>query len=401
MTKKKHAVIVTNSFPNPEQPERGIFIAQIAQELRNTYEITVISPLPWFPKYGFLSRYSEWYMYSRIPSEWEWCGIKVFSSPYVVIPGTLGFTHPIFLFPSLLHKLKNINKHIKIDIINAFNLYPEGVAAVLSGLSMKIPVVLSARGSDVNYLAKMRGRRLQIKWALRNCTRSTGVSEALSRELVRLGGDQGKVRTIVNGINYRRFQMRSKAEARALLRISGTERMLLFVGLLKEVKGLSILIEALSLIREKGTLDFMTYIVGDGPLRRCLEEMIKAHQIQDRVTITGMRPHEEISLWMSAADAFCLPSINEGMPNVVLEALSSGTPVVGSRVGGIPELVKNGNGILVTPGDSHALSNALSKVFIMEWNKERIRESIQGLTWEATANQYSALYRDSIEEHLS
>jgi glycosyltransferase involved in cell wall biosynthesis len=397
----KHALIFTNSYPNPEQPERGVYTAQIVGELQKFVHVTVVNPLPWFPDWSVLMRYPDWYLYARIPDKWEWEGIPVHRVRYPVIPGGLGFSQAAACFFFALPKVREIHRRERIDVINAHYLYPEGVAATAIGRLLRIPVVLSARGSDVNYLSKMRGRKGQIRWAVRSCSMTTAVSRALSDGLMQLGVVDSRVRTIPNGVNQIKFPMRSRKEARALLRLQDPLRVLLFVGLLKEVKGLHYLIESLSKIRDSGKLDFATYLVGDGPLRVSIEEEIRNAKLEDSVSILGMKAHEEVSLWMAASDLIVLPSLNEGMPNVVLEALACGRPVVATHVGGVPDLVSEGNGLLVPPADSAALAGAIVQGFKMSWNSETIRKSIQGMTWEETARQHIELYEEAIKAYKS
>jgi len=106
------------------------------------------------------------------------------------------------------------------------------------------------------------------------------------------------------------------------------------------------------------------------------------------VRLVGARPHDEIAEWLAAADTFCLATSNEGMANVLVEALSCGIPVVTTRVGGNAELVQDGvNGLLVSHGDSDALRKALLNAFQRKWDRESISRTMTGRTWDASADQ--------------
>jgi len=396
----RHVLIFTNSFPNPSEPARGIYTGQIAEELARRVAVTVMSPLPWFPEWRFLERFPDWFLYATVPRMWTWRGIPSHAVRYVVLPRMFGWSHALSVYASAIGRVREIHKENRLDLINGHYLYPDGVAAVMIGRSLGIPVVLTAQGSDVNYLAEIPGRRFQICWALRRCQAVTAKSEALAREMVSLGVPAGKMTTIPNGVDDILFSPGDKASARRALGIPLEKRTLVFVGYLREVKGLRILMAALERLSGRGREEFTTFLVGDGPLRAELEKRVACPALKDRVRILGIRPYSEIPLWMRAADLFCLPSLNEGMPNVVLEALASGTPVVATNVGGIPDLVRNGNGILVPPGDADALADALAKGFDEHWDAGTIRGSVRGMSWAQCANRYFEVFERAVARHV-
>ncbi len=110
--------------------------------------------------------------------------------------------------------------------------------------------------------------------------------------------------------------------------------------------------------------------------------------MERHLRLVGPRPHEEVAEWLAAADLFCLATSNEGMANVLVEALSSGLPVVTTRVGGNAELISAGaNGLLVPPGDAAALQSALHQALQTSWDRNRIAGAMTGRTWEASAAQ--------------
>jgi len=125
-------------------------------------------------------------------------------------------------------------------------------------------------------------------------------------------------------------------------------------------------------------------LIGEGAERAALERLARDEGVAERVEFRGSHPQPVVADWIAAADLLCLPSHAEGSPNVVVEALASGTPVVASRVGGIPDLVDEGvNGLLVVPGDPVALAGALATALGRRWDPARISSSIAHLTWSA------------------
>jgi glycosyltransferase involved in cell wall biosynthesis len=177
------------------------------------------------------------------------------------------------------------------------------------------------------------------------------------------------------------FAPRDRSACRAALGIRAA-RLALFVGNLVPVKAVDVLLAAWGMLRDP---DAALRIVGDGAERGRLEAM--AARLPG-VSFLGALGQPEVARWMAAADVLVLPSRSEGMPNVVVEALASGVPVVASGVGGIGELVADGaNGKLVPPGDPAALAGALSSALGRDWDREEIRASVAHLTWTALAER--------------
>jgi len=114
---------------------------------------------------------------------------------------------------------------------------------------------------------------------------------------------------------------------------------------------------------------------------RSLESLVREYGLDGRVRLLGRRPNAEVAAWMSAADVLCLPSLREGCPNVVLEALASGRPVVASNVGGVPELLDKDNGLLVPPGQPQLLGEALQAAVSRDWCPEYLRSTVPCLSW--------------------
>jgi glycosyltransferase involved in cell wall biosynthesis len=143
---------------------------------------------------------------------------------------------------------------------------------------------------------------------------------------------------------------------------------ILSVGQLQERKGLSYLVEACGILRDRG-VQFECRIIGEGPLRPTLQEQIHQLELEDYVRLVGALPHEEVIAQYQEATVFALPAIlgkdgdRDGIPNVILEALSMGLPVVSTAHSGIPEVIEEGvNGLLVPPEDAQAFSSALERL---------------------------------------
>ncbi len=127
-------------------------------------------------------------------------------------------------------------------------------------------------------------------------------------------------------------------------------------------------------------------------MRKDLLVQVRELGIANRVELVGKRPHDEIPLWMNAADLFCLPSIREGRPNVIAEATACGTPVVDSNVGSIPEMIQTANGRIAEAADPKSLARQILDCLEHAWDRKAIRNSIPKFTWEDSAELYIKAY---------
>jgi glycosyltransferase involved in cell wall biosynthesis len=139
-------------------------------------------------------------------------------------------------------------------------------------------------------------------------------------------------------------------------------------------------------------------IVGSGEADGVVAARVRELGLEQHVRLCGRQPHPLVPWWLAAGDVFCLPSFMEGCPNVVLEALATGRPVVSTRVGGIPEIVREGEtGLLVPPRDPEALAGALAQALARPWDPAAQRASVPYLSWDAVAVRYRDLLQASIE----
>jgi len=379
-------LLVSNLYPTPMEPSRGIFVHQLALRLAKLIELSVVCPLPWFPDLP-LPGTSRWRQFARVPDEYTFDGIRVVSPKYPLLPKLSENRHASLMQATLAPAIARLHASRRFDVMNAQWLYPDGVACARIAQGLRIPLVLTALGSDVNVMATEPRKWSQVMEATRVAAAITTVSQALADRLATEGVPGNKLVVILNGVDHERFQVRDHGACRRELGLPEDGKAIVFVGRLVEIKGVGHLVEAAArLVDRRG--DFTVYLVGDGPLREALLADIRARGLSSRVKWMGSCPHEQVATWMGAADVFCLPSLNEGCPNVVLEALFSGRPVVASHVGGIPEMVNETNGLLPPAGDAAALEAALAQALERPWDAQLLRRGVMHLTWEAAAALY-------------
>jgi glycosyltransferase involved in cell wall biosynthesis len=315
-------------------------------------------------------------------------GIEVIHPRYLLIPRLMRALYGLFLFISLLKQAILQLKKIKFDVIFATWAYPDGFAAALIAKLLKKPLIIKVHGTDINEFTQYYLRRTMIIYALSQADKVIAVSKALKQKIITLGIPESHIEVIFNGIDTNKFKPLSQIRIREKLNLPLDKRIVLFVGYLKPVKGLNYLLDAFSLLVSKKNAPLSLFIVGEGESKQNLLVQVKERDIADSVEFVGAKPHEEIPLWMNACDVFCLPSLNEGLPNVVLEALACGKPVVATNVGGIPEIIENGEcGLLVPPGNSTELANAIYAVINKSFNSPKLRSRVIPRSWEINAQK--------------
>jgi glycosyltransferase involved in cell wall biosynthesis len=333
---------VSKIFPSSVEPLSAPFNRQQLAALGRLCDVEVLATVPWFPLRG-----------RSLPPRREIFDGRPLEHPRTLyVPGLPSASAALYaasLLPSLLAR------RTRFDVLLAAWAYPDGAAAIALGRLLGVPVVVKAHGSDLNVVAKMPGPRAQLRVLLPRAARVVAVSRALADEAVALGVDHGRVRVVGNGVDGDLFFPRDRAACRRELGLS-SERRVVYVGRLQREKGLFELVDA---VAEQSSLRLS--LVGDGPARQDLAA--RAAQLGGRVTLEGAQPLARVPVWMGAADVVTLPSWNEGTPNVLLEAIACGRPVVATRVGGIPDVVSTTSlGELVPPRDAKSLGAALTRV---------------------------------------
>lgn len=388
-------LLVSNVFPNSAESARGIFTFQIASALQDFCHVRVVAPLPWLPRIVD-TRFPKKFAHREVGYEERIKGIKVYHPRYMVIPKVSGFLHAALLSVPLFKTINHIENTWPVDVINAHWIFPDGVAAGWVARKKDKPLVLTALGCDINLYPFLPFRRPQIRSALHAADLITAKSRALCDNILDLDVPDRKIRVIPNGVDLELFRQIPMDRARSILGIPLGKKVILTVGSLDEVKGTSYLVDALGEMRKRGMDVPHLYLIGEGPLKRALLLQANEFGIDGSVVFLGQKPHEEIPLWMNAADVLCLPSIREGAPNVILEALACGTPVVASNVGAIPKMIDRHNGRLARSKDADSLCDELVKCLMHSWDRPSIRRAMKGHSWHDCALAYMDVYTEAI-----
>lgn len=374
-------------YPHAADAGRGIFVeTRLRQMLRSgRVAARVIAPVPWFPSRN--PRYGEYARFAAAPRTEVRHGIEVDHPRFPVIPGPGWYLTPWTLALAALPAFKRVRKDgFDFELIDAHYYYPDGVAAALLGRWLRRPVVITARGTDVNLIPQHRLARKMILWAERQAAASITVSDALRDGMVRLGVPAERVVSLRNGVDLEKFAPQPREAVRSRLGLSG--RVLLSVGYLIERKGHHLVIRALS--RLPG---WTLVIVGSGAMRDELRALAGGLGLENRVKFVGAVPQGELPDYYSAADLLVLASSREGMPNVVLESLACATPVVATPVWGTPEIIADPvAGQLTRDRSADALADAVLEIGSRMPPRDAVRRYAERFNWDATVNGVLSLF---------
>jgi glycosyltransferase involved in cell wall biosynthesis len=276
------------------------------------------------------------------------------------------------------------------DLILNYWLYPDGYAAVRMARELGVPVIVGAIGSDLRRRNDPITVR-RVRETMIGADAVITVSEELRQQAILQGVPADRVTAILNGCDTSVFYPGDREIARKQVGCDQSDELIVYAGNLLAAKGLGELLEAfvgLAQSRPQARLA----MVGQGPYRDTLARRIAMAGMEKRVILPGRCDAVGIAQWMRAADVFCLPSYSEGCPNVVVEALACGRPIVATNVGGIPELVKTASGLLIPPREAAALRGALNTALTTQWDSAEIART-STRSWETVATETLAVCR--------
>lgn len=385
---------ITTLYPNAEQPTFGIFVENRLSKLADvdSVQLRVVAPVPWFPsKQAIFGRYAR---FARVPLEEMRQGIKITHPRYLQIPKVGIHLAPFLLYQALRRHIRtSILPIYDFDLIDAHVYYPDGVAAALLGKYFKRPVVVTARGTDLNLYPKrypLTGR--MIARAAKEVDASVTVCAALKDSLIELGADPKHVHVLRNGVDLSTFCPKDRGRGH-----NQNPTTLLSVGHLIERKGHGLVIKALEYLPDANLI-----IAGEGPERRRLEHLAKSLGLEKRVRFTGVVEHQALAALYSSADLLVLASSREGWPNVLLEALACGTPVVATRNWGTPEIVSSPEaGCLVDQRTPAAIAEGIKKTLASMPDRTKTRKFAEAFSWDATTEGQVRLFSSCLNGEMA
>lgn len=365
---------ITRIFPNRLEPLACPFQRRQFVALSKYADLTVVTGIPTFPGARRLASQARVGRLCHLPERDIIDGLPVIHAriPYLprIGPALSALNGPLYA-AGLLPYRREFEQ--RFDIILGAFLFPDAWAAGKMAEWLGLPYVVKAHGTDANVTARSPWIAPLIRNTLQKARAAIAVSRPMVDSLIALGASPDTVHFVPNGVDREMFAPRDKFAVRTKLGWSLHNKFLLFVGRLEQEKGLFELIDAYRHVRSTSLSPTSLVIAGEGSLQNRLAQHTR--DMPD-VVYTGARPPEEIASFLGACDLLVLPSWAEGTPNVVLEALAAGKPIVASHVGGIPDLVCQGkNGRLVPPKNVPLLVDALRTALAHSWDENEIAQT--------------------------
>jgi glycosyltransferase involved in cell wall biosynthesis len=378
---KPKVLVITTLYPNAIQFRHGIFVETRIKHLQQSGQvnITVIAPVPWFP---FNSEHFPVYAkYAEIPRQEVRYGLNVYHPRYLVIPKIGMLLTPFFLAYSIYREIKQLLNHShQFDLIDCHYYYPDGVAAAIVSKIFKLPLAITARGSDINLIADFFLPRKMMLWAGKVATLNNAVCEALRQRMIEIGIKPETTRVFRNGVDLDLFIPLDRNQLRKKWQIQ--DKLLVSVGNLIELKGHHLIIQAMISLT-----DYRLFIVGAGEWEDKLKAMTVMLGLEDRIRFLGERKQEELVELYNCADALVLASSREGWANVLLEALACGTPVVVTNISGTPEVIAAPEaGVLCDERSAEGIVDGVCRLFENYPSRKETRLYAEKFSWQETTD---------------
>jgi glycosyltransferase involved in cell wall biosynthesis len=330
---------------------------QSLRALQEFFDIDIINPVPWHLKikHRIVSRYAD-------------DGFEMYHPTYWYPPGIMRSHYGLFYYLSIRLCAQKLIKARRHDVVFSSWLYPDGWVACKIAASFGIPSIIMAIGTDANKLVKDSLIAKKTIETIAHSKNTLCVSEALKNKLVTIGADPSKLFVLYSGVDRNIFYKMDKAFVRKEMGYAPGDVLILFVGNLLKTKGLDELVDSFKKICTGNYFGNTKLIVaGYGKYESEFCNRLELSGVLNGTVLLGSCALPDVAKLMNAADVVCLPSYNEGLPNVVLEALCCNAKVVATEVGGIPEFVpRHENLYLVPPKNTEALSAALVKAIKAE-----------------------------------
>ncbi|MBW1816712.1 MAG: glycosyltransferase [Deltaproteobacteria bacterium] len=356
--------VLTSSFPRWEGDYAGHFIYDLLRKVseQGGVDTTVVAPQGEKPvtheRFGGLKIRAFQYMWPRKLERLAYGG----GMPHNLRSSFMAKCQlPLFVWRLFALGFREAGQ---CDVIHA-NWILSGLVGVMLKMVLHRPLILTVHGSDVNALPQSALANILARATFKKFDKIIAVSRGLEKAMLELGVHRKKIVFLPNGVDVESFTPSNQP---------ASKNNILWIGRMTEEKGLAYMIEAMVEIVDKKP-DVKLILVGSGGLEGRLRRMTVRLGLGTHVSFEGKRPHYEIPNYLRRARLLVLPSLSEGLPVAMLEALSCGIPVVGSRIGGISEVIKDGEtGFLVTPGAPEELSAAIIKLL----SEEKLRVEFGG-----------------------
>ena len=356
---KTKLLIITNLYPLPWEPNRATFNRQQFDQLEDEYELSYLIPVAFI----------EWIKNRKSITQTN--NKRYF--PYFFTPKIGRRLYAVYMFLSMLVHSSLWLKNTKPKKILASWAFPDAVAACWLSKLFNCDFYFKVHGSDIDIQCQNKARAKQVVTMSKHAKGILSVSQDLANKMVKLGIAKDKISVIYNGVDHEKFNQ--------IHAPFNNKDYLLFIGNLKQDKGVMELLNGFAKISNLHPKIELIY-AGNGPMLHSLQDKANELEIASKVRFLGNISHNEVPQWLHNCTALALPSYHEGVPNVLLEAMSCGKPIIATRVGGIPEIInQNICGELIDTKSSQAVSDAINNILENTWDKEKIQQHSQQFSW--------------------
>jgi glycosyltransferase involved in cell wall biosynthesis len=377
-------------YPAYEGDTYGIFIHNHVKALKKQgCEVKVICPIPFAPFPLTVFR-KKWKLYNSIPKKAEVDGVEVYYPRYLEFPNSWLMEHSgYFMYQGINKTITYVYEGFKFDVIHSHVLLPDGYAAMLINNHYKVPLISTVHGQDFHLtIYKNKQCRDRLFQVINNSTAVITVSTKL-KNVIDDKAVRDKIYVINNGIN--------PEECSSGVLNTSNKKIIISVSNLIKTKGIDVNIKAVANLI-KTHPDILYYIIGDGPEKKYLMELVRTLGVEDYIKFTGRLSYKEVMKHMDLCDIFSLPSWKEGFGIVYIEAMAHGKPVIGIYGEGIEDVINNGeNGFLVMPNNVEDLVSVMDYLLkdlekakeVGECGKKTV---LNNFTWKHNAEKTIELY---------
>lgn len=345
------------------------------------FDVTVINPI------GLARLPMTQKELRALPARELWRGLNVYRPRFTAIPRIGGRWNPGMIARAVLPLARRLHAEQPFDVIDAEFFYPDGPAAMRLSDALGIPFTAKARGADIHHWPHAAGCGAQIMQAADKAAGLLAVSGSLKSDMIALGMDESKIRVHYTGLDQQRFVPRDRASEKARIGVDGP--LILSVGALIPRKRQGLLIEALPQL--PGTT---LMLAGHGGHEAALRALAEQNGVADRVRFMGSVAHDDLPALFAAADVMALTSDSEGLANVWVEALACGTPIVASKVGGAPELVRSPDAGRLVEREVPAIVEAISELLANPIPQNRVAAQVAHFSWDENARTLAQFFRE-------
>ncbi len=389
-------LVLSRSYPNRVQPLLGVWVRQLVADSRSFSEPKVVAPAPWCPP---LPRLPAAFASYRGIERTSWDdGVEALHPRFLVAPGArLAALEASSYLARVLPLAARLRSRFPFDLVHAHFTYPDGVVAAVLGRRFGVPVLITEQAPWGSWLDRSPLVRRQAVWAAKRAAFQIAISASVKSSIERFTGPLPHVRVIPDAVDGSVFTLPQNGTRTVSNRV-------LFVGAIRHVKGFDVLLHAIRILFDRG-VPLELLVIGEGHFRSYrqyqneMERMSVELGLADRVSFAGRKSLPELVKAMQESALLVLPSRQESLGMVLVEALACGTPVVATRCGGPEDIVDDDVGVLVPPGDAAALADGIARVMASRRNYEPAllrKRALGRFGSEVVSSRIAALYDEAL-----